>query len=86
MKEIQEKQAKELEAHTEQLIKEQNEEQKRFDEETRKQLLLDTIVSSYKKLTKEQKMTIKEVLSNNGVTKLQELPLQALEDITKHIQ
>ena len=44
------------------------------------------IMSSYKELTKEQKVMIKNVLVSNGVQKLQELSLESLKGIASEIK
>lgn len=79
--ELAEKQTKELEQHTEQLIKEKVEEEQKVNDEAEKEKLLQQLMSMYKTMSKEKKLHIKEVLSQNGVAKLQELDLETLRTL-----
>lgn len=81
VKAVQEKQAKELEEHTEQLIKEKVEEEQKVNDEAEKEKVLQQLMNNYKSMSKEQKTNIKEVLTQKGVSKLQELDLTTLKTL-----
>ena len=81
MKKVQEQQQKEQEKQVEQLIQEKvAEEQKQNDEQEREQIL-QKLVSGYKTMSKEKKLHIKQVLTDNGATKLQELSVEVLKTL-----
>ena len=81
MKKVQEQQQKEQEEQVEQLIQEKvAEEQKQSDEQEREQIL-QQLVGGYKTMSKEKKLHIKQVLTDNGASKLQELPVEVLKTL-----
>ena len=86
VKQIQQEQQVEHEQKTEQLIKDVEKAEQQANEEQLKETILEMIMSSYKELTKEQKVMIKNVLVSNGVQKLQELSLESLKGIASEIK
>lgn len=86
IKQIQQEQQVEHEQKTEQLIKDVEKAEQQASEEQLKETILEMIMSSYKELTKEQKVMIKNVLVSNGVQKLQELSVESLKGIASEIK
>ena len=78
MKKVQEKQHEEQMETVGEMIKVQVEEEQKVNEAEEREELLQTIMNRYKTLTKEQKNAIKQKLVDNGVSKLQELPISEL--------
>ena len=78
VKKVQEKQHEEQMEVVGEMIKVQVEEEQKVNEAEEREELLQTIMNRYKTLTKEQKNAIKQKLVDNGVSKLQELPISEL--------
>ena len=85
-KQVAEQQHEEQMEKVEVLIKEKVEEEQKANDEERKQTLLNEVVGKYKSLTKEQKLAIKQFLTEYKVAKLQELNLDALEKLMEVIK
>ena len=81
MKKVQEQQQKEQEKQVEQLIKEKIEEEQKQNEEEEKEQVLQQLMGSYKAMSREKKSHIKQVLTDNGATKLQELSVEVLKTL-----
>ena len=81
MKKVQEQQQKEQEKQVEQLIQEKVAEEQKQNDEQEKERILQQLVGGYKTMSKEKKLHIKQVLTDNGVTKLQELPIEVLKTL-----
>ena len=81
MKKVQEQQQKEQEEQVEQLIQEKVAEEQKQNDEQEKERILQQLVGCYKTMSKEKKLHIKQVLTDNGVSKLQELPVEVLKTL-----
>ena len=81
MKKVQEQQQKEQEKQVEQLIQEKVAEEQKQNDEQEKERILQQLVGGYKTMSKEKKLHIKQVLTDNGATKLQELPIEVLKTL-----
>ena len=81
MKKVQEQQQKEQEKQVEQLIQEKVAEEQKQNDEQEKERILQQLVGGYKTMSKEKKLHIKQVLTDNGATKLQELPVEVLKTL-----
>ena len=81
MKKVQEQQQKEQKEQVEQLIQEKVAEEQKQNNEQEKERILQQLVGSYKTMSKEKKLHIKQVLTDNGATKLQELPIEVLKTL-----
>ena len=81
MKKVQEQQQKEQEKQVEQLIQEKVAEEQKQNDEQEKERILQQLVGGYKTMSKEKKSHIKQVLTDNGATKLQELPVEVLKTL-----
>ena len=62
-------------------IKEKIEEEQKQNDEEEKEQVLQQLMGSYKTMSREKKLHIKEILTENGVVKLQELPLGVLKKL-----
>lgn len=80
-KQIQKEQHEEQMKLAEQLIKEKVEEEQKVNDEAEKEKVLQQLMSNYKSMSKEQKTHIKEVLTQKGASKLQELDLNTLKTL-----
>ena len=81
MKKVQEQQQKEQKKQVEQLIQEKVAEEQKQNDEQEKERILQQLVGGYKTMSKEKKLHIKQVLTDNGVSKLQELPVEVLKTL-----
>ena len=81
MKKVQEQQQKEQKEQVEQLIQEKVAEEQKQNDEQEKERILQQLVGGYKTMSKEKKLHIKQVLTDNGATKLQELPIEVLKTL-----
>ena len=81
MKKVQEQQQKEQKEQVEQLIQEKVAEEQKQNNEQEKERILQQLVGGYKTMSKEKKLHIKQVLTDNGATKLQELPVEVLKTL-----
>ena len=81
MKKVQEQQQKEQEEQVEQLIQNKVAEEQKQNDEQEKERILQQLVGGYKTMGKEKKLHIKQVLTDNGVTKLQELSVEVLKTL-----
>lgn len=81
MKKVQEQQQKEQKEQVEQLIKEKVAEEQKQNDEQEKERILQQLVGGYKTMSKEKKLHIKQVLTDNGASKLQELPVEVLKTL-----
>ena len=81
MKKVQEQQQKEQEKQVEQLIQEKVAEEQKQNDEQEKERILQQLVGGYKTMSKEKKLHIKQVLTDNGASKLQELPVEILKTL-----
>ena len=81
MKKVQEQQQKEQKEQVEQLIQEKVAEEQKQNDEQEKERILQQLVGGYKTMSKEKKLHIKQVLTDNGATKLQELPVEVLKTL-----
>ena len=81
MKKVQEQQQKEQEKQVEQLIQEKVAEEQKQNDEQEKERILQQLVSGYKTMSKEKKLHIKQVLTDNGASKLQDLPVEVLKTL-----
>ena len=81
MKKVQEQQQKEQEKQVEQLIQEKVAEEQKQNDEQEKERILQQLVGGYKTMSKEKKLHIKQVLTDNGATKLQELSVEVLKTL-----
>ena len=81
MKKVQEQQQKEQEKQVEQLIQEKVAEEQKQNDEQEKERILQQLVGGYKTMSKEKKLHIKQVLTDNGASKLQELPIEVLKTL-----
>lgn len=81
MKKVQEQQQKEQKEQVEQLIQEKVAEEQKQNDEQEKERILQQLVGGYKTMSKERKLHIKQVLTDNGATKLQELPVEVLKTL-----
>ena len=81
MKKVQEQQQKEQKEQVEQLIQEKVAEEQKQNDEQEKERILQQLVGGYKTMSKEKKLHIKQVLTDNGVTKLQELSVEVLKTL-----
>ena len=81
MKKVQEQQQKEQEKQVEQLIQEKVAEEQKQNDEQEKERILQQLVGGYKTMSKEKKLHIKQVLTDNGASKLQELPVEVLKTL-----
>ena len=81
MKKVQEQQQKEQKEQVEQLIQEKVAEEQKQNDEQEKERILQQLVGGYKTMSKEKKLHIKQVLTDNGVAKLQELSVEVLKTL-----
>lgn len=81
MKKVQEQQQKEQKEQVEQLIQEKVAEEQKQNDEQEKEIILQQLVGGYKTMSKEKKLHIKQVLTDNGASKLQELPVEVLKTL-----
>ena len=81
MKKVQEQQQKEQKEQVEQLIQEKVAEEQKQNDEQEKERILQQLVGGYKTMSKEKKLHIKQVLTDNGVNKLQELSVEVLKTL-----
>ena len=81
MKKVQEQQQKEQKEQVEQLIQEKVAEEQKQNDEQEKERILQQLVGGYKTMSKEKKLHIKQVLTDNGATKLQELSVEVLKTL-----
>ena len=81
MKKVQEQQQKEQKEQVEQLIQEKVAEEQKQNDEQEKERILQQLVGGYKTMSKEKKLHIKQVLTDNGATKLQELQVEVLKNL-----
>ncbi len=81
MKKVQEQQQKEQKEQVEQLIQEKVAEEQKQNDEQEKEKILQQLVGGYKTMSKEKKLHIKQVLTDNGATKLQELSVEVLKTL-----
>ena len=78
---IAEKQHEEKMEQVDKFIKEKIEEEQKQNDEEEKEQVLQQLMGSYKTMSREKKLHIKEILTENGVVKLQELPLGVLKKL-----
>ena len=81
LKEVQEQQHEEHMDKVEQLIQEKVAEEQKQNDEQEKERILQQLVGGYKTMSKEKKSHIKQVLTDNGATKLQELSVEVLKTL-----
>lgn len=81
MKKVQEQQQKEQEKQVEKLIQEKVAEEQKQNDEQEKERILQQLVGGYKTMSKEKKLHIKQVLTDNGASKLQELSVEVLKTL-----
>ena len=81
MKKVQEQQQKEQKEQVEQLIQEKVAEEQKQNDEQEKERILQQLVGGYKTMSKEKKLHIKQVLTDNGESKLQELSVEVLKTL-----
>lgn len=81
LEEVQKEQHEEQMEKVEQLIKEKIDEEQKQNDEQEKERILQQLVGGYKTMSKERKLHIKQVLTDNGATKLQELPIEVLKTL-----
>ena len=81
MKKVQEQQQKEQEEQIEQVIQNKVAEEQKQNDEQEKERILQQLVGGYKTMSKERKLHIKQVLTDNGVNKLQELSVEVLKTL-----
>ena len=81
MKKVQEQQQKEQKEQVEQLIQNKVAEEQKQNDEQEKERILQQLVGGYKTMSKEKKLHIKQVLTDNGANKLQELPVEVLKTL-----
>lgn len=81
LNDIAEKQHEEKMEQVDKFIKEKIEEEQKQNEEEEKEQVLQQLMGSYKTMSREKKSHIKEILTENGVVKLQELPLGVLKKL-----
>ena len=81
LNDIAEKQHEEKMEQVDKFIKEKIEEEQKQNEEEEKEQVLQQLMGSYKTMSREKKLHIKEILTENGVVKLQELPLGVLKKL-----
>ena len=78
---IAEKQHEEKMEQVDKFIKEKIEEEQKQNDEEEKEQVLQQLMGSYKTMSREKKSHIKQVLTNNGATKLQELSVEVLKTL-----
>ena len=81
LNDIAEKQHEEKMEQVDKFIKEKIEEEQKQNEEEEKEQVLQQLMGSYKTMSREKKSHIKQVLTNNGATKLQELSVEVLKTL-----
>lgn len=81
LNDIAEKQHEEKMEQVDKFIKEKIEEEQKQNDEEEKEQVLQQLMGSYKTMSREKKLHIKEILTENGVVKLQELPLGVLKKL-----
>ena len=81
LNDIAEKQHEEKMEQVDKFIKEKIEEEQKKNEEEEKEQVLQQLMGSYKTMSREKKSHIKQVLTNNGATKLQELSVEVLKTL-----
>ena len=81
LNDIAEKQHEEKMEQVDKFIKEKIEEEQKQNEEEEKERVLQQLMGSYKTMSREKKSHIKQVLTNNGATKLQELSVEVLKTL-----
>ena len=81
LNDIAEKQHEEKMEQVDKFIKEKIEEEQKQNEEEEKEQVLQQLMGSYKTMSREKKSHIKEILTENGAVKLQELPLGVLKKL-----
>ena len=81
LKDVQEQQHEEHMEQVEQLIQEKVAEEQKQNDEQEKERILQKLVGGYKTMSKEKKLHIKQVLTDNGATKLQELSVEVLKTL-----
>lgn len=81
LNDIAEKQHEEKMEQVDKFIKEKIEEEQKQNEEEEKEQVLQQLMGSYKTMSREKKSHIKEILTENGAVKLQELPLDVLKKL-----
>ena len=81
LNDIAEKQHEEKMEQVDKFIKEKIEEEQKQNEEEEKEQVLQQLMGSYKTMSREKKSHIKQVLTDNGATKLQELPIEVLKTL-----
>lgn len=81
LNDIAEKQHEEKMEQVDKFIKEKIEEEQKQNDEEEKEQVLQQLMGSYKTMSREKKSHIKQVLTNNGATKLQELSIEVLKTL-----
>ena len=81
LNDIAEKQHEEKMEQVDKFIKEKIEEEQKQNDEEEKEQLLQQLMGSYKTMSREKKSHIKQVLTDNGATKLQELSVEVLKTL-----
>ncbi len=81
LNDIAEKQHEEKMEQVDKFIKEKIEEEQKQNDEEEKEQVLQQLMGSYKTMSREKKSHIKEILTENGAVKLQELPLGVLKKL-----
>ena len=81
LNDIAEKQHEEKMEQVDKFIKEKIEEEQKQNEEEEKEQVLQQLMGSYKTMSREKKSHIKQVLTDNGATKLQELSVEVLKTL-----
>ena len=81
LNDIAEKQREEKMEQVDKFIKEKIEEEQKQNDEEEKEQVLQQLMGSYKTMSREKKSHIKQVLTNNGATKLQELSVEVLKTL-----
>lgn len=81
LNDIAEKQHEEKMEQVDKFIKEKIEEEQKQNDKEEKEQVLQQLMGSYKTMSREKKSHIKQVLTNNGATKLQELSVEVLKTL-----
>ena len=81
MKQVADKQQEEQMKKVETVLQEKVAEEQKQNDEQEKERILQQLVGGYKTMSKEKKLHIKQVLTDNGASKLQELSVEVLKTL-----
>ena len=81
MKQVADKQQEEQMKKVETVLQNKVAEEQKQNDEQKKERILQQLVGGYKTMSKEKKLHIKQVLTDNGATKLQELSVEVLKTL-----